>query len=172
MDEELIRDVRKWLDADLASQDEDADAACRTVFAETSADPVVPLDFAARTMEAIGVAAARDALAARRMRRALVGGSVAGGLASLYLFGGWAISEISDIAVALLNLLVGATVRIAGGVQAGADIWTVLSGMGHAVAAFVSDPTVTIAMLAMQGIAIAALFALQRLLGTDTESFK
>jgi hypothetical protein len=45
----------------------------------------------------------------------------------------------------------------------------VVSSLGRASAAFIADPTVTITMLAIQGIAIAALVALRRLLGSDRE---
>jgi hypothetical protein len=54
----------------------------------------------------------------------------------------------------------------------GGDMWAVLGSLGRAAAAFVSDPKVTFMMIAVQGIAAAALFALQRLLGSDGETFK
>ena len=176
MDEDLNRNLRRWLEADIDGEhdvdDVDADGACRAVFAEAVPDPVVPLNFAARTMEAIGTAAAEDLRRGRVMRRAAVGGGAVGLVAAAYFGGAWAISLITALVVRSLDLLVGATVQVASGVQAGADAWTVMSNIGGAVASFVSNPTVTLAMLAMQGIAIAALFALQRLLGTDTEPFK
>jgi hypothetical protein len=48
----------------------------------------------------------------------------------------------------------------------------VLASMGRAAGAFVSDPKVTIVLLALQGIAIAAFIVLQRLLGSDAEYLK
>ena len=172
MNEELTRNVHRWLEADVEGQDDEADSACRAVFAEAVSEPAAPLTFAARTMEAIGTATAEDARRARLMRRAMLGGGALGGVAAAYFGGAWAIATLSAIIIRSLDLLLGATVRVASSVQAGADAWTVLSSIGRAVGAFVSDPTVTVAMLTMQGLAIAALFALQRLLGTDTEPFK
>ena len=172
MDEELTRNVRRWLEADASGEDDDADAACRSVFAEAASEPAAPLNFAARTMEAISVTAAQDVRRARRLRQAVLGGGALTAVAAAYFGGGWAVAALSSLVIRSLNLFVGVTVRLASGVQAGADAWSVLSTMGSAVGAFVSDPTVTVAILAMQGLAIAALFALQRLLGTDTEPFK
>ena len=172
MNEDLTRNVRRWLEADAGGQDDDADAACQAVFAEAASEPAAPLNFAARTMEAIAITAAQDVRRARRMRQTLLGGGALSAVAAAYFGGAWAIATLSAIVIRSLDLFVGATVRVASGVQAGADAWTVLSNIGHAVGAFVSDPTVTIAMLTLQGLAIAALFALQHLLGTDTEPFK
>jgi hypothetical protein len=172
VDDELTRNVHRWLEADVEGQDDEADSACRAVFGEALSEPAVPLTFAARTMEAIGTATAQDARRAHLMRRAMLGGGALGGVAAAYFGGAWAIATLSAIIIRSLDLLLGATVRVASSVQAGADAWTVLSSIGRAVGAFVSDPTVTVAMLTMQGLAIAALFALQRLLGTDTEPFK
>jgi hypothetical protein len=178
VDQDLNRNLRRWLEADIGPAGDDADnldeadAACRAVFAEAAPEPPLPLNFAARAMEAIGAAAEEDVRRARVMRRAAVGGGAAGLVAAAYFGGAWAISLVTAIVVRSLDLLVGATVQVASGVQAGSDAWTVMSNIGQAVASFVSNPTVTVAMLAMQGLAIAALFALQRLLGTDTEPFK
>ena len=152
VDEELTRNVHRWLEADVEGQEDEADSACRAVFAEA--------------------ATTQDARRARLMRRAMLGGGALSGVAAAYFGGAWAIAALSAIIIRSLDLLLGATVRVASSVQAGADAWTVLSSIGRAVGAFVSDPTVTVAMLTMQGLAIAALFALQRLLGTDTEPFK
>jgi hypothetical protein len=172
VDEDLNRNLRRWLEADTDGQNDDADGACREVFADAMPDPVLPVDFATRTMQAIGTAATEDVRRARVMRRAAVGGGAVGLVAAAYFGGAWAIGLITALVVRSLDLLVGATVQVASGVQAGADAWTVMSNIGRAVASFVANPTVTLAMLAMQGVAIAALFALQRLLGTDTEPFK
>ena len=52
----------------------------------------------------------------------------------------------------------------------GADSWNVVSNLGRAAAAFAASPSVTMVILAMQGVAFVALVALQRLLRSDTES--
>jgi hypothetical protein len=62
--------------------------------------------------------------------------------------------------------------RMAGAAETGADIWSVLSSMGRTAAAVTADPTVTVMLFALQAIALAALVALQRLLGADEESLK
>jgi hypothetical protein len=71
-----------------------------------------------------------------------------------------------------LDLVVALVVRSAGAAQTGAGLWSVLSGVGRAVASFAADPTVTMTLVALQGLAIGALLALQRLLGADEESLK
>jgi len=47
-----------------------------------------------------------------------------------------------------------------------------MESLGRAAAAFVADPKVTVAIFAIQAIAIGALIALRRLLGSDRESFE
>jgi hypothetical protein len=90
----------------------------------------------------------------------------------VYLGGPWLLAAGSWMLVGLINLLVSATVQLATSMETGVDVWAVAAGVGRALAAFVSSPSVTIAMLAMQAIAMAALIALQRLLGSDRESLK
>jgi hypothetical protein len=172
MDDDLTRQYQRWREADDAGRDEDADAACRATFAALGREPAVSSDFTARTLSAVATVMARDARRARRVRRATLAGGVAATVAGVYIGGAWVLSTSSALLVRLLDLLVGLTVRAATGIQAGADIWSVLASLGRAAAAFVSDPAVTIAMFAMQGIAMAGLIALQRLLRSDREFLK
>lgn len=172
MDEDLTRHYQRWRDADAAARVDDADGACRAVFTGIAREPAVSSGFVAGTLAAIALATARDRARARRLRRASLVGSVAAAVAVLYVGGAWITSGLSAMLVGLLNLLVGATVQAATGVQTGLDVWSVLASLGRAAAAFVANPTVTIAMFAMQGIAMAALLALQRLLGSERESPK
>jgi hypothetical protein len=172
MDDELIRNLRRWREADEAGDDEEADAACRALFATGLTERPIAPDFPAKTLAAIETARTVDRLRARRTRRLLLGAGAVGGSAAAWFGGGWAVALLSSVVVTLLDLFVRGIVRVATGVGSGADAWSVLSGLGRAFAAFLSDPTVTIAMLAMQAVAIAALVALQRLLGSQRESFK
>lgn len=176
MDEDLSWNYRRWLEADDQSGREEhldaADSACRAVFAATAIEPLVPPGFAARTMEAIAAAAERDARIARRTRRAAVAGGLAAAAAGIYIGGAWAVGALSTLFIGALNLFIGATVSVATGVQAGADVWSVLASLGRAGAAFVAQPGVTMTMLVLQGFALAALVALQRLLGSERESLK
>jgi hypothetical protein len=163
----------RWLDADAGYRADEADAAFRVAYQTTMADQPVSLDFAARTMSAVAAASASDVRRTRRVRATVITGTIAVTLAALYYGAGWAVSVMSAAFVGLLNLAVAATVRGAtGGGQGGSGVWSFLSSLGRAAAAFAADPNVTFAMIAISAIAIAALVALQRLLGSDEESFQ
>ena len=79
---------------------------------------------------------------------------------------------VSAAFLGLLNLLIAAVVRIAEAFHTGAGVWGVLSSLGRAASAVAADTNVTLAMIAISVLAIAALVALQRLLGSDEESFQ
>jgi hypothetical protein len=171
MDDDLIRGYTRWRDADQLGRDDEADAAFKAVFAALPAREPSPA-FAERTMEAVALAAAVEAARARRMRVAAIAGGSLGGAAAVYLGAGLALSAVTRGAVWLLDVLLAVVVRSATAMENGADLWTVLASLGRAAAVFVADPKVTFTMVAIQGVAVAALFALQRLLGSDGESFK
>jgi hypothetical protein len=170
MTEDLTRIYRRWRAAEASERDEDADGAYRELLAVVGPASRLAADFTVRTMKAITAAAAQDARRARRTRRVLVTGGVLGLATAVYFGGGVAVSLLSAALLGLLNALIGAVVGMASGAQTGAGFWSVLGGVGRAASAFVSNPTVTVAMVALQGIAIAALFALQRLLGANERS--
>jgi hypothetical protein len=106
------------------------------------------------------------------MRRLVITGSVVAAVVGIYTGGAWILWALSSILVGGIELLVGTIVRVIGAVQGGADLWTLMSALGRAAGAFVTDPTVTVVIVVLQGIAMAALVALQRLLGSDRESLK
>ena len=162
----------RWRAADESGRDDDADWAFKTVFRTVVPTEPISADFTKRTMDALAAAAAREARRARHTRAAVVSVSVVGGAAALYFGTGWAISMLSTVFVGFLNLVIAVIVGGAGAVEKGAGFWAVLGSLGRAVAAFVTDPKVTVAILAIQAVAIAALVALQRLLGSDRESFE
>jgi hypothetical protein len=172
MDEGLARNYRRWLAADDSGNDEEADAACRALFEGAEPHDVVPLTFAPHTMQAIAAGAARDAQRARRTRAALTGGTVVAGVVAAYYTAGATLSFLVKSLVWLFDLLVGVVVRGAAGAETGASIWSLFSSLGRAASAFVTDPTVTFVLLVLQALAIAALITLQRILGSDGESFK
>jgi hypothetical protein len=64
---------------------------------------------------------------------------------------------LSSAFVAGLNLLVAVVVWFANGPDARSSLWTVMTGIGRAAAAFVADPRVTIAIVVFQVVAVAAL---------------
>lgn len=171
MDEDLTHRYSRWRAAESAGADEEADAAFKAVFAALPDRPA-PLDFAASTMRAVADAAARDTRRTRRTRRLAVAGGVVGGGVAAYYGAGWLASALSTAFVGFLNLVIGAVVGAATVMERGGSVWTIVGNLGRAMAAFVSDPKVTFMMIAVQGIAAAALFALQRLLGSDRETFR
>jgi hypothetical protein len=172
MDDDHLNSYLRWRAADESGADEAADAAFRAVFQSAVAEPVVSSDFTARTMSAVAAAAQRDARRVRRMRAGLVGASIVGGAAGAYYGAGLAVSALSGAFTRLLNLFVAAVVGAAAALQAGADFWTLLANVGRGAAAVAADPEVTFVILIIQGLAIVALLALQRLLGSDGESFE
>jgi hypothetical protein len=172
MNDELTRGYERWRDAEDAGLEEAADEACLALFAASGPDPIVSREFTARTLAAIAETGIADAARARRVRRIAAWSGIAAATVGLYVGGPWLLAAGSWLLVGLINLLVGATVQVATSVQSGADAWSVVSAIGRALATFVSSPGVTIAMLAMQVVAMGALVALQRLLGSDRESLK
>ena len=172
MDEELFRSYRRWQEADDSGRDDDADDACQALFESALPEADVPVDFATRTMAAIAVATERDLRRARRARVGFMWGSALGLVVAAYFGGGLALRAVSAGAMGLLDLFVGAIVGIATGLQTGTDVWTLLSGLGRATSALASDPRVTLAIVAIHAVAIAGLLALQRLLGSNEESYK
>lgn len=171
MDQELNRYARRWLDAEGANRDDEADAAFKQVFADVPETEVSP-QFAARTLEAVSLAVAREARRTRRARIAVAAAAVVGTIVGLYFGSGLIVSALSTAMVTGLDLVVNLVVRVAGAADSGASLWSVVFGLGRAFAAFLAEPKVTVTLLVLQGIAAAALFALQRLLGADTEPFK
>jgi hypothetical protein len=172
MDEELIWRYRRWQEADQAGHDEDADVSCRAVLGAVMPQPRVPPDFAARTAAAVAHTRAQELVSARRLRRATVSGALGLTVASVYIGGPWALSMLAALLAGAIDLFVTLSVRMATGTETGGDMWTLVGGLGRAGAALVTSPSVTVAILAMQGIAMAALLALHRLLGPERESLK
>lgn len=172
MDEELIRNYRRWRAADEDDGDDEADAGLMAVFGAVSPTQPAPSTFTAKVMAAVSAAAERDARLARRTRKSFVVASAVGSVVAAYFGAGWAISAFSSAVVWSLNLLVDVIVRTVAAMQTGGDLWSVLTSLGRAAAAFASDPTVTLMMLVIQGVAFGALVALQRLLGGDREWLK
>jgi hypothetical protein len=170
--DDINRSYRRWQVAEEDGRDDDADEEFRLVYGATLPDLGVHAAFTARTMEAVAAAAAKEARRAKTIRIA----SVAAGLAVLltggYFGAGVLVSLASTVVAGGFDLLIALVVRTAGAAQTGAGLWSVLSGVGRAAASFAADPTVTMTLVALQGLAVGALLALQRLLGGDEESLK
>lgn len=165
----LNREYERWLDADRRGADDEADAACREAF-EALPPHSVPVAFTAETMARLTAARAADAIRARRARLALLWGSAIAGPVAIYFVAGALMSAAVALLRGTLNLMVNATVRIAS--LSDWSVWSVVGSLGRALSAIMADADVTLIVIAMHGVAFAALIALQRLLGPDTESYK
>ena len=165
-------DYPRWRAAEADEREDDADEAFRSVFQSVADEPAISLGFTAETMKAVATAAAVDARRARQARIAVLTGTIVASAAALYVGAGLAVAFISATFLGLFNLLIAAVVRTAEAFQSGAGIWGVMSSLGRATAAVASDSSVTFAMIGISIVAIAALAALQRLLGSDEESLQ
>jgi hypothetical protein len=172
MDDDLKRLYGRWREADESGREQDAERACRAFFDSAGRDPRVSTDFTARTRAAIAAAGARDRERARRTQQLTLLGGTAAAVLALVFGGSWALAALSRVLLGSIDLLVGLSVRIATSIHAGTDLWSIVASVGRALAAFVADPAVTAAILAMQGVAMVALLALHRLLGSDRETLK
>jgi hypothetical protein len=171
--DDLEKPYARWRAAEADHQDGDAgDATFGALFSAAMPEVRVPSGFASETMQVVAQVAAEDALRAARTRRVVGVGSIAAAAVALYFGAGPALSLLSSVFVSALDFLVAAVVWFASSADTRPDFWAILASMGRAAGAFVSDPTVTIVLLALQGIAIAAFVALQRLLGAGPELYK
>jgi hypothetical protein len=172
MVEDLNRTWRRWREAEDAGQTDEADAEFGRLFrASVPAEPLSS-SFTAGTMEKVARAAERDALRARRMRRILAPVAVIGGGVAVYAGSGLILSAFSAVIIRVLDLLVTAVVGVATSNPADSDLWTVMASLGRATAALLTNPAITTTILALQGVAVAALFALQRLLRSEGDTFR
>jgi hypothetical protein len=170
MDDELARAHARWRALEEDGRDEEAaDAAFADLYRDGVDQAPVALAFTARTLDAVAAAAERDRRRARRTRQVLVPIGAAAAAALLYVGGGLILSGLTTSLVWGLDALIGAIAGAAKHADAGAGLWSIMRSIGRAAAAFMSSPAVTIGIIALQGIAMAALVALQRLLGSDGE---
>ena len=167
MNEDLDRLYARWRTAEESDRDDEADAAFSRLSRVVLSERPVPLQFTLDTTAAIADAMTAEARRAGRARTRLVWGGVAAGLVAAYFGAAPALSLLSSVLVAALNGMIQLIVLVSSGPDLSA--WSLLSSLGRASAAFIVDPKVTVIMLTIQGIAIAALVALRRLLGSDRE---
>ena len=160
---------QRWLDAELEGRDDDADALFETVF-KTAVPPVTAsAAFATKTMAAVGEAAVLDARRAQMTKRVVIPVASAAAIVLAYLCSGLMMSAFSAIVVNAIDLFIGAVVYVATTMRSGGDAWSLAGNLGRATAALLTSSSVTTTILALQGMAIAALFALQRLLRSERE---
>jgi hypothetical protein len=172
MNDQRSRDWRRWTEAEQAGEDDDADALFANVFRAAPGPDLPTSQFMAATMGAVAAAAAADARRARRMRAIGLPLAVAAAIVLVYTTSGLMMSAFSAVVVGALDLLVSLVVRTATPASEGGGIWSIAGSLGRAAAGVLTSPSVTTTILALQGIAVAALIALQRLLRSDRESFR
>jgi len=161
--------LNRWLDAESAGRDDDADALFGGVMKAAVMPVPAPGEFTARTLAAVAAATARDARRARALRRVGVPLASAAALTLAYLCSGLMMSAFSAIVIKSLDLLIGAVVYVATTMRNGGDVWSLAGSLGRATAALLISPSVTTTILTLQGVAVVALFALQRLLRSERE---
>jgi hypothetical protein len=152
--------------------EDEADEAFAAVYEACVSAPLPSAQFTAQTMAAIAAATVGDARRNRLVRQALLWSGVPAGAAAVYFGAGPLLSVLSSALVAGLNLLVAIVVWVANGPDVRSGVWSLMTGIGRAAAAFVADPRVTIAIVVFQVVAVAALAALHRLLGPEREWLK
>jgi hypothetical protein len=165
MDEQ--RQYQRWLDAELDGREDDADALFGTVFKGAVPTASTPPAFTTKTMAAVAEASALDARRARTRKRVVIPLASAAAVALAYLSSGMVLSAFSALVVNALDLLIGAVVYVATTARSGGDAWSLAGNLGKATAALLGNPSVTTTILALQAMAVAALFALQRLLRSE-----
>jgi hypothetical protein len=171
MNDQQSHDWRRWIEAEEAGDDEAADALFTGVFRGTGTG-LPTAQFTANTMAEVAAVAARDARRARRIRAIGWPVAIVTAVLIVYMTAGLMMSAFSAVVVGALDLLVSAVVKVATTTSAGGDAWSIASSLGRATAALLTSPSVTTTILALQGIAVAALVALHRLLRSDRESFR
>jgi hypothetical protein len=171
-DDDLARGYSRWRAMEDEGRDDDADASFGPVFRGAVDDRPVSLAFTEQTMAAVAAAVEQDARRARRTRKVLVpiGAAAAAGL--LYVGGGFIVSAMATSGMWVVSLLIDSIVGIAKNAETGVDLWSLARNLGRAAAAFMSSPAVTVSIILIQGIAMVALIALQRLLGSDREFYR
>jgi hypothetical protein len=157
-------DLDRWLAADRAGRNDDADAAFKSVFR------AAPVDARPAFVDGVMEAIARDV--ARRRRRTRI--AAATGLAASILIGlAVAVALIAkgpQILVWSVDSAVAATVWMSGALENGLDLWGVLGQVASAAAAVIATPQVASVLIAIQAIGAAALYGLHRILGSEQES--
>jgi hypothetical protein len=81
-----------------------------------------------------------------------------------YLCSDLMMSAFSAVVVKSLDLLIAAVVYVATATRSDGGLWSVAGSLGKATAAVLTNSSVTTTILALQGMAFAALVGLRRLL--------
>jgi hypothetical protein len=165
-------DLERWLEAERAGREGEAEAAFREVFAALPR-PVAPPAFSARVLEAVAEAAARRARHERRVRAMVALGVAVAGTGLLlagYRFAG---AMALELLVGLLDVAVRGIVWLATALEGGVDAWSLLAQTARAIGAALTRPSTAGALIAIELVGAGALYALYRLLAAEEkESFR
>jgi hypothetical protein len=161
MDPELTRAWRRWVAAERDGRDDQADVAFRDVA------PMLPIrtprpDFASRVMHAVE----REAIRRARVARGLV---VVCSVVSV----GFAIGvilQLPRLLQAALDAGLAALLWTLVALNRGLDAWAILAQFGRTVAAVVDTPEVTVSIVGLGVVAVAALYGLHRMLELEERS--
>ena len=165
------RSVETWLAAESRSDDAAADGALKDLIRVLPA-PAPPAGFARRVM----AAAARDGIVRTPARRgwsgptarllAWCGGGAAALIVTLVFLGPLMVRG----AARLLNFSVQGFVWIVRGLEGGLDAWSLMAEIGRVVGASLTTPQVSLSVVLLELVGVAALYTLHRVLSNDTES--
>ena len=161
MNPELLRDWRRWAEAEREGRSEDADRAFRGVFHAVPA--YLPGDGSTgRVAQTIARAAARQARLAKLA--AAIGAVVAVALSIAVVL------QLPRILRAALQFSVRVVIWTILAFERGLDTWTILAQAARAIGAVLLAPQVTIAMAGLGLLAVGALYALNRMLEPEERS--
>ena len=161
MDPDRLREWRRWAASERDGLDDEADAAFRALF-ERVPDRIPVSGFRDRVLQAAARSAVRRARATKAWIAAAAAVAIVLGVALLI----W----IPQLLGAAFNLVISAVVSTTLAFGRGLDVWTVLAQVVRAIGSVVNTPQVTYALVGLGAIAIAALYALQRVLEVGERS--
>jgi hypothetical protein len=152
---------RRWADAEREGFDDQADAAFRDLVHVMPARPL-RAEFGDCVMQAVEREIARQARVARALQLAI--GLIAAVLAVVVVL------QLPRLLSAVLNGGVAALLWTMDALNRGLDAWAILAQIGRIVAAVLDTPEVMFAVVAFGLVALAALYALQRMLEFEERS--
>ncbi len=171
MDRDVERALHRWIAADQADLDAEADGAFRAVFQVMPRRAPRP-GFANRVAVAVGtlVRPVGHSTPWSWSRRAAAAALAVIGTASMY----FATVALAPIIARRLGALVSASARgfvwVVMHLESGLDLWAILAEAGRAIGAAIATSQVASGLVAIELVGVVALYALHRLLTLEKES--
>jgi len=157
----MADDWRRWLAAEREGRDDEADAALLEAFGAVERR-APDAGFVARVTGAVTMASRRQA---RLVRAALT----AGGALALAMTVAM-VTQVPRLFAPALNVGVGGMVWTVAAVDRSFSVWTVFAQFARAIGALIVAPQVTLLLMALALVAIAALYGLNRVLELEERS--